>query len=48
MFSEELDKYSWEETTEKIYSKTTADAEAAPESFAAIFTERIDISVRRC
>ena len=29
MFSEELDKYSWEETTEKIYSKTTADVEAA-------------------
>lgn len=29
MFSEELDKISWEETTEKIYSKTEADVRRA-------------------
>ena len=29
MFSEELEKYSWEETTREIYSKTAADVELA-------------------
>ena len=29
-------------------SQRLPDAKTAPESFAAIFTERIDISVRRC
>lgn len=29
MFSEELEKYSWEETTRQIYSKTAADVETA-------------------
>ena len=28
-FSEELEKYSWEETTERIYAKTPADVERA-------------------
>ena len=31
MFSEELEKYSWEDTTRQIYSKTTADVETALE-----------------
>lgn len=31
MFSEELEKYSWEETTRQIYSKTAADVERALE-----------------
>ena len=45
MFSDELDKYSWEETTEQIYSKTSADVEAAlgkshlePEDFMALIS----------
>ncbi|MDE5610407.1 MAG: 2-iminoacetate synthase ThiH, partial [Odoribacter sp.] len=29
MFSEELEKYSWEETTRQIYAKTKADVETA-------------------
>lgn len=29
MFSEELEKYSWEDTTWQIYSKTAADVETA-------------------
>lgn len=29
MFSEELDRYSWEDTTRRIYAKTAADVEAA-------------------
>ena len=29
MFSEELEKISWEKTTNDIYSKTAADVEAA-------------------
>ena len=29
MFSEELEKYSWEETTKQIYSKTATDVELA-------------------
>lgn len=29
MFSEELEKYSWEETTRQIYAKTPADVETA-------------------
>lgn len=29
MFSEELDQYSWEDTTKQIYSKTAADVEIA-------------------
>ena len=45
MFSDELDKYSWEETTEQIYSKTSADVEVAlgkshlePEDFMALIS----------
>lgn len=45
MFSEELDQYSWEDTTRQIYAKTAADVETAlgksqldPEDFMALIS----------
>ena len=33
MFSEELEKINWEETTQAIYAKTEADVLRAPVSY---------------
>ena len=45
MFSDELEKISWEETTKAIYSKTDADvryqAQAGSEFGGWIFTDEI-------
>ena len=43
MFSEEIKQYSWEETTEQIYSKTDADVRREWTDIITSYNEKLKI-----